>query len=94
MRDESFFEKNLKVGNLFYVVFNRDHLLKTGVNVLEEQGFCHALVKDSSKKNETPIFRDISRFSRRCIRNLKPFEDKIDVLPKSEHTVQGNIYKI
>lgn len=76
MKDENFFQKNLKIDNLFFLVFNRDNELKTGIDILNELRFCNSLVKDSTKKMEMPIPRDISNFARKCIRNQKPKEDK------------------
>jgi len=84
MKDENFFEKNRKIDNLFYLVFRRDNEFKTNIDYLDEHYFCHESIKETSKTKKIPIFRDMSQFARRCTRNLKVKQEKVDILLDNE----------
>ena len=92
MRDENYFEKNMKIDNLFCLVFGRDKELKTNMDILDEKYFCFDSVRNSSKKNSFPIYRDISQFARKCSRNLSTKDAKADILLDNEMNLGADDY--
>jgi hypothetical protein len=84
MKDENFFEKNRKIDNIFYLVFGRDDELKTNMDILDEHYFCNDSIKETSKKVNFPVYRDLSQFARKSTRNLYIKEAKMDILLNNE----------
>jgi len=89
MKDENFFEKNRKIDNIFRLVFGRDNEIKTNMDILDEVYFCNDSMKETSKKSNFAIYRDISQFSRKCARNIHIKEPKMGILMNNEVNLGG-----
>lgn len=51
-----------------------------GNNILDKHYFCIDSMKEAPKKNSISIYRDISTFARRIIKEMAVKEDKVSIL--------------
>jgi hypothetical protein len=91
MKDTNFFQKNLKVDNIFSLIFRRDEHIKTGAEILQTYYFNHDSMKETPKKTKIPFFRDMSHFARLCILKKAP-TNKYEILQSNEMTLSENDY--